>query len=116
MLNRVADENLQSKEVSHRRALKKTLGAEAIIQVTCSHFKVSRDDLLCGKGEARNIAIYLSKKNTALTNRQIGELFGNISYSAVSRVYERLSRRAVKNKELEREISKIQETMSNVKG
>jgi len=116
VLSRVADENLQSKEVSHRRALKKTPGAEAIIQVMCSHFKVSRDDLLCGKGEARNIAIFLTKKNTALTNRQIGELFGKISYSAVSRVYERLSRRAVKNKELEKEISNIQKTMSNVKG
>jgi hypothetical protein len=43
-------------------------------------------------------------------------LFGNIIYSAVSRVYERLSRWAGKNKEVEKEISNIQETISNVKG
>ena len=49
VLNRVANENLQSKEIPHRRAWEKTLAAEAIIQMTCSHFKVSRDDLLCGK-------------------------------------------------------------------
>lgn len=116
VLNRVADKDLESKEVSHRRALKKTLGAEAIIQVACSYFSLSRDDLLYGKGEARNIAIYLSKKYTGLTNREIGELFGKITYSAVSRVYERLSQRAAKNKVLEKEIAIIQEDMSNVKG
>ena len=75
---------------------------EVIIEVTCSRFKVSRADFFCGQGKARNIAICLSKKNNALRNWQIGELFGNIRYSAVGRVYERLSRRAVKNNELKK--------------
>jgi hypothetical protein len=49
-------------------------------------------------------------------NRQIGELFGKIRYSPVSRVYERLSQRAARNRELEETIVNIQENMSKVKG
>ena len=62
---------------------------------------------------SRDIAIYLLKKHTCLTNRQIGEQFGNISYSAVAKAYWRFSERLKKDKMLRKKISEI---MPYVKG
>ena len=53
------------------------------------------------------------KKHTCLTNRQIGEQFGNISYSAVAKAYWRFSERLKKDKMLRKKITEI---MSYVKG
>ena len=42
------------------------------------------------KGKKRDLAIYyLPNRYMNLSNRQIGEIFGTLSYSAVSKVYQR---------------------------
>jgi len=80
----------------------------------CVYFEIFEDELLVNKDKSyRNIAIYLLKKHTGLTNRQIGELLGNISYLAVAKVYQRFSKKLNKDKALKK---KIEEIMSNVKG
>ena len=60
-----------------------------------------------------DIAICLLKKHICLTDRQIGEQFGNISYSAVAKVYWRFSEKLKKDKMLRKKITEI---MSYVKG
>jgi chromosomal replication initiation ATPase DnaA len=55
------------------------------------HFGMSVDELKDGKDEPRKMAIYLLKIHTDINNRQIGELLGGLSYSAVAKVIERFS-------------------------
>ncbi len=113
---RVKEEHLQKEDISYRRALKPSSISEQIADRICLHFDVPRDDIFNKKGQYRNIAIYLLKKYTALTNNQIGQLFGNMSYSAVTRVVQRFEQKIKKDKELKKRIGSIKADLSNVKG
>jgi len=117
ILGRIKEDYLQKEEVSHRRALKASLGIDETVEFVSEYFKISKDDILRSEsGEARKIAIYLIKRHTAVTNRQIGELFGDISYSAVAKAYQRFKKQLEKDKALRRKIVKIEKEMSYVKG
>lgn len=45
------------------------------------------------KGPYRNLAVYLIKNHTAVPNETVGQLFGNISYPAVSQIAIRFKKR-----------------------
>jgi chromosomal replication initiation ATPase DnaA len=64
-------------------------------------------------GRKRDIAIYLLKRYSGLTNRQIGDMFGGISFSAVSKLVKRYSPRVAEDRKLGK---KIEALLSNVKG
>ena len=51
-----------------------------------------------------------------MTNRQIGVMFGGLSYSAVSKANERFSSEAKKSRTLKRTLNKISDKMSYVNG
>ena len=78
-------------EVSHRRELDAAFGVERIIDAVAKHFEVSPEDVLKDKREMRNIAIYFIKKWTSITNGQLADMFGGVSFSAIAKVNERLS-------------------------
>ena len=77
---------------------------------------VSVDDLTSGKGEPRDTVIYLIKKYTGLTNRQIGEIFGGLSYSAVAKIHKRFSEKTAKDRSLKKRLTALTSNISNVKG
>ena len=116
-LERIKEEYLIKEEVSQRRALQSKHGVEEVLDLVSNKQKVSREDITGNRfPEKRKIAIYLIKKHTQVTNRQIGEMFGGISYSAVAKVYNRFEQELMKNRRIRREIKKIEKAMSNVKG
>lgn len=115
-LRKIERKDLQKRDISHRRQLKMVNGIEAIMKAVCSHFGVTRGAIVKDRRWIRKIAIYLSKKHTGLTNREIGEMFGNISYSAITRVYQRLEEMLPGDKELEKQMRSIEAILSNVKG
>lgn len=78
----------------------------------CTYFEISPDDIFKNKGEYRNIAIYLMKKMTGMTNKQIGHLFDNLSYSAVTKAYQRFSRSLRNNEVLSKNIAGIVANLS----
>ena len=65
---------------------------------------------------ARNMAIYCAKTYTGLTNRQIGEFFGNISYSAVAKAKERFEKLLQSDGGAKDAFQKMKEEMSRFKG
>jgi hypothetical protein len=119
VLSRLKDEDFQKEEISNRRFLKAEYGEEEILQAVCEYFNVTREQALKSsrekmkRREFRNIAIYLIKKYTGITNSQLGELFGGISYSAVAKAHQRFEARLKKNNKLKKAVSAV---MSNVKG
>jgi REP element-mobilizing transposase RayT len=85
----------------------KVCDSDSIIDQICTYFRKSRDDLFNEKGEWRNIALYLIKKYTSLSNKQIGRIFGNISYSAVTKVYQRCGQKISYDPELSKKVKAI---------
>ena len=111
-LQRLKGKNLQKEEISYCQELK-AISSESIIDQICLYFQKSRDDLLNEKGEWKNLGLYLIKKHTSLSNKQTGQIFGNMSYSAVAKSYQRFCHRLEKNPEL---VKKVETILSNVKG
>ena len=64
----------------------------------CRLYDVNEEDLLISKrgttNEPRNVAIYLTKKLTGKTLREIGREFGINNYSSVSTIIERTRKKA----------------------
>ncbi len=116
-LKRIKEEYLRKGEVSHRRALRASYDMEDILKCSAGTYKVSTEDILEGRlPEAKKAAIYLIKKHTGVTNQEIGERFGGLSYSAVAKICRRLEGAMEENRGLRKKIERIERTLSNVKG
>ena len=115
-LARLKDGIMDAEEISYRRQLRASYSAEKVIDVVAEHFEVTRHDVMKRKGLCRSVAIHLTKKHTGMTNREIGEYFGGLSYSAVAKVQERLLAKAGKDIRVMKTIKAISNKMSNVKG
>ena len=89
---------------------------ERIIDAVSDHFEVSQEDVFKDKGERRNIAVYLIKKWTSVTNGQIADMFGGVSFSAIAKANERFSVKIKKDRTLRKAVDKISRKMSFVKG
>lgn len=113
-LERVKQPSTLQRDISHRRAMK-AADVETILQCMVSTLHTSREAILAPRNAFRDLAIYLSKKYTGATNREIGNLFGGISYSAVTRVCERFERK-LDDPELRKRASMVIRELSNVKG
>ena len=64
----------------------------------------------------RTYAIYLSRNYTPVSNTQIGQYFGNISCSAVTKIGSRMKERIEKDQRVREEIRKVEGKLSPVKG
>jgi len=116
-LSRLKEEDLYKEDIAHRRELRAVYRFEEVIDSICMSLDIPQHDLLGKKNkEHRNIAIYLLKKYTGLTNRQIGQQLGNISYSAVAKVYQRFSEELRQDKALKKKVEGIISNLSLVKG
>ncbi len=107
---------IQKQETSHRKDLHSAYAVDHIIDIVASEFKILPDDVTKNNSESRNIAIYLTKKFTSIDNKQLGDLFGGLSYSAVSKVNQRFTEKLKKDKRLRRRVENITDSMSYVKG
>lgn len=114
VLCRLKNVDLDKGDISNRRELKSQYGPEEIIEKVSTAFNVDRSGVVSGKVEnCKAMAIYLIKKYTGLSNREIGYILGNLSYSGVSKAYRRFEEKVERDSRLK---GKIREVMSNVKG
>ena len=115
-LENLKDNIIGREEISHRCELRSRIEAEDLLKVISGHFGVSVDDLDQMKGESRGITVYLMKVHTEMTNREIGEYFGGLSYSAVAKIKKRFSDKLDADRSLRKRIEKMEKKVSNVKG
>jgi hypothetical protein len=93
-----------------RKRLKGIVDADELVRAAGDAFGVKEEDLKMRgsrNNKARNVAIYLAKRYCGLSNQEIGEIFGAIHYSAVSKVSSRLEEEIKKDKSLRRLIEDI---------
>ena len=92
-----------------------SLVPEEIIGKVADYYKKEPEELCRARKKpllAKKIAVFLLKKLTALTNKQIGERFG-IGYSGVSWVVQNVERLMEENKGVRREVESL---VSHLKG
>ena len=104
------------KEVSYRRALRaSTAELDDIVALVAARFKVPKETARASS-PYRAYAVYLAKKHTPLSNPEIGAYFGNITFSAVTKTASRLSVRMKEDRTMRKEVEKLEEKLSSVKG
>jgi chromosomal replication initiation ATPase DnaA len=83
----------------------------AIIGIVSEYYQVKREDLLHSRrgyfNEARNIAMYLSRRLRGDRLKEIGEDFGLGKYSSVSSVVERVKVLIEKDKVLKERVDHL---------
>jgi chromosomal replication initiation ATPase DnaA len=102
-------ERIQTPEVSRGKALRSKIEVEQVIRACCEYFRVAREEMMrSGRSESRKICIYLIKKHTCATNREIAELFGTLTYSAVAKISGSVSKQLAVNEQLQEQIKKLE--------
>ena len=84
-------------------------------QLLSIHFKVSKEEVK-STSPYKGYAVYLARKHTPFSNKEIGECFGGISYSAVTKIGTRLKERMKEDESLSDEMRSLENAMSRVKG
>jgi putative transposase len=98
-----------STEIIGRKRIQAEVNPESIIQAVAGAFAVEEDSVT-EKGKStlpRNAAMYLMKRYSGLGNREIGELFGGLHYSGVSKICTRFEERLKKDKHLAGMINRL---------
>ncbi|MBI5099141.1 MAG: transposase [Nitrospirae bacterium] len=114
-LRKIKDDFIQKEQISHSRALRSECTIEEIFDIVSNHYNTGKDDIKKKKdSRVRKIAIYLIKRNTSATNKEIGKIFGRIHPTTVSKIYERFKKEFGKSWKLRREIIKVENKISHV--
>ena len=114
VLGRVKERLFEGEGIAQSRELQSAWGREAVVGAVCRHFNLSAEVLFQDRGLVRKVGIYLLKRHTGMTNRQIGELFGDLSYSAVAKTSARFSGQLSTDRSLRRTVKQITAKMSHV--
>jgi REP element-mobilizing transposase RayT len=89
-----------SREIVERKKLQEGISLEKVGQVVTDAFRIKEEEIL-GKGTRGNFprqaALYLAKRLTGKGNREIGEFFGGIQASAVSKAAARVEKEMSRN-------------------
>ena len=102
-------EQIETKEFAHKKKLKEYVKKEDIIEAVAKKYGKRPEELCRMKNRPmtqKQIAIYLLKRFTGLTNKEIGEIFG-MKYSAVSKAALNIRRLMPEKPELKQEVEGI---------
>ena len=99
-----------SHEIIERRRLIEYPLLDEVVRLVARAFKIN-EEVIQGKGSrantARKVALYFAQRYTGLSNEAIGNLFGGIHYSAVSKASMRLKEEMMSDKKLLKLIDKL---------
>ena len=87
---------------------------DEIIRIICERYYVTMEDILNKRNrllKERKLSIYLIKRLTSLSNREVGEYF-NITYSGVSKISSEFDKLVFQNRRLKKE---VEDLISNFK-
>ncbi len=97
------DEDKISEGISNKKEIINTVNPEQVIKEVSKVYKIKPKQITTTgvrNNEARNVAIYITKRLCELSNKDIARIYGNIKESAVSKVVVRTEEKLNNNKEL----------------
>ena len=114
-LARLENASLDNKNVSQRNQMKIALRTDDILHCVSEYFKVPIQELMNEEsGILRKTSVYLLKKHTGSSNRQIGQLFGGINPTTISKINQRVCHQLEGDLTLGKAISEIEKNLSYV--
>ena len=117
VLKTIEESQLGKEAVSHRKALRAPLGAEAVLSAVCRNYGIAKAEIRDSKqSEARKMFLYLMKRYTVATTREIGGMLGNMSYAATAKMYQRITKEFLEDKGLRKKQEGIRKALSYVEG
>ena len=115
-LNTLKEGVVSRKETSHRKVLETAFESDVVVNAVSDYFGIEEEAVRNDKKRYRNISIYIMKKYTEMTNSQIGQNFNELSFSAVSKVYQRVSKDVEGNRAMRKDVDSILSILSQFKG
>ena len=100
---------IEGDAISYSKAITNNIDMKDILAKVSRAYKISVKEICKSKNKpllAKKIGVYLSKRLTNLTNKEIGSFF-NVSYSAVSKAAMALEKIIDKNKKIKRDVERI---------
>jgi REP element-mobilizing transposase RayT len=100
-----------SEEIPYRTKVCKRISKELILDVVMEQFHLPMERLLYGRNrwnEPRKICIYLLRNLTDMTLKEISNLFGNVHYSAISRLAKKIHLMRLKDHKLNELLGKLE--------
>lgn len=89
-------------DVTARNLYQKQVSLKELYREVCRFYGVKNFAKRKSEGQSRDMFIYLAKKETTATNKEIGEMAGGISFSAVTHQYVRRLKRLERNPSLQK--------------
>jgi len=107
-------EPLENSEITYKRELNRKITKNDVLNVIEDVYGYNKEELNKRKRDTkiRKIAIYLMRKLTGLTNKEIGNIFG-MNFSAVSKAAIGIEKEIRESKKVKKEIAKL---ISNFEG
>jgi len=107
---------LSRKEPSHRKMVESAFESDVILKAVSKYFGIDKEVVLNDKKEYRTPCMYSMKRYTGMTNGQIGQIFNELSVSAVSKAFRREAKAMKENRALRKQINNIMSSLSQFKG
>ena len=105
---------LETRSHAKKEKGEEKVSLDAVAQAICRHYKIPLVDL-CSRMRnhqvslARHIGMYLSRKITESTQKEIGHFYGNRDHTSILRALDRIETLMKKDPGLHREIARIEE-------
>ena len=88
VLGTIEEEKLANEHISNRRALRATTNLDSILAQISDHFGMPVEEMVKRGRSERKVTVYLLKKFSDATNKQISKLIGARNSSTAAKIYE----------------------------
>lgn len=105
-----------NKEKPQLTALQSGVDLNEIVSMAGKMFEVRSDGILAKgkkKNIARDVAIYLSRKLTRLSGKELGRYFGNVSGAAIAMRHKAVNEQLKKDRKLQSRIKRLERRILN---
>ena len=117
ILGKIEEGELEKEAISYRKALRAPYEVDEVLSTVCKHYGIPRKEVTNpSQGEVRKMCLYLMKKHTVTTTRDICGLLGDIRYEAAAKMYQRFVKNIAENDKLRKEAERLGKKLSNVQG
>ena len=112
VLTKVDKVQVQSRDITHRKAFSSSIHADVILNMVCEYFCLTEDEVIRKGNEARSVYVYFVKNYTDTNNQKISEVLKLSSYSSVSKIYGKFVRELEVDDECKVRLKAIEEAFS----
>jgi putative transposase len=115
VLANIEDGQLESKDISHRKAFSFSTHSDAVLVGICEHFGLSVEEALKKGSDFRKMYICLLKRHTDTSNQKLSKFLNLTNSSSVAKINERFVKELNGNDKLREQLNGLEVALSLVK-